>query len=131
VPAAPLLSPEQLRRFGAYAAGPHPMLRDRLADTRNKLLAEPDGRYSLELFVAENSDPARAERFLARARELVPLEDVYVMPMASADRHRLRVTLGLFEDKEAARQAAQRLPPKYRKAFPLEPRSLAELRAAI
>ena len=126
-----LLSAEQVRRFDGYQAGQHPMLRDRLAATRDKLLAEPDARYSLELFVAENSDPARAERFLARARELVPLEDVYVMPIATGDRYRLRVTLGLFDDREAARQAAQRQPPKYRKAFPLDPRSLAELRAAI
>jgi MSHA biogenesis protein MshM len=130
-PARPHLSAEQLRRFNAYAGGPNPMLRERLVGTRETLIAEPDGRYSLELFVAENSDPARAERFLARARELVRLEDVYVIPMASGDRYRLRVTLGLFEGKEAARQAAQRLPPKYQKAFPLEPRSLAELRAAI
>ena len=128
---APLLVPEQLRRMDAYNAGPNPLLRERLAAAREKLAAEPDGRYSIELFVAENSDPARAERFLLRARELVPLAEVYVIPVANRARYQLRVAYGLFDSKEAALEAARRLPPKYQKAFALEPRSLAELRASI
>jgi hypothetical protein len=92
---------------------------------------EPDGSYSIELFVAENSDPARTERFLIRARDLVPLPEVYVIPVATGPRYHLRVTYGMFADRDAAAEAARRLPPKYQKAFQLELRSLAELRAAI
>jgi hypothetical protein len=115
----------------AYNAARNPLLRERLAAAREKLAAEPDGRYSVELFVAENSDPARAERFLLRARDLVPLAEIYVIPVAARTRYQLRVVYGLFNSKDAALEAARRLPPKYQKAFPLEPRSLAELRGPI
>ena len=107
------------------------MLRERLAATREKLAGEPDTHYSIELFVAENSDPARTERFLGRARDLVPLSEVYVIPVATGSRYFLRVVYGMFESKEAAAEAAKRLPPKYQNAFRFELRSLAELRAAI
>jgi septal ring-binding cell division protein DamX len=130
-PPAPLLAPEQVRRLGGYAAGRNPMLRERIADAREKLESEPDTSYSIELFVAENSDSARTERFLARARELVPLSDVYVIPVATGARYFLRVTFGIYATKEAAAEAARRLPPKYQNAFRFELRSFAELRAAI
>ena len=84
------------------------------------------------MFQADNSDPERTERFLLRARELVPLGEVYVIPVAqSGARYRLRVTYGMFADRPAAAEAAKRLPPKYQNAFRSEPRSLAELRSAI
>ena len=130
-PPAPLLAAEQLRRLDGYAAGRNPMLRERLAATREKLAGEPDGHYSIELFVAENSEPARTERFLGRARELVPLSEVYVIPVATGSRYFLRVVYGMFDSKEAAADAAKRLPPKYQNAFRFELRSLAELRASI
>jgi hypothetical protein len=127
-----MLSAEQIRRFDAYSAGRNPLLRERLAATRDKLAAEPDTSYSIELFQADNSDPDRTERFLARARDLVPLADVYVVPVArGSGRHRLRMIYGIFASKEAAAEAAKRLPPKYQNAFRVELRSLADLRAAI
>ena len=127
----PLLAVEQQRRLDAYAAGHNPMLRERLAATREKLAREPDKHYSIELFVSENSEPARTERFLGRARELVPLSEVYVIPVATGSRYFLRVVYGMFDSKEAAAEAAKRLPPKYQNAFRFELRSLAELRASI
>lgn len=132
-PPAPLLSAEQLRRFDGYATTrAQPLLRERLAATRERLLAEPDASYAIELFVAENSDPARTERFLARAKDLVPLAEVYVVPVAArGSRYLLHVVYGTFADKEAAAEAARRLPPKYQNAFKFELRSLSELRAAI
>jgi type II secretory pathway predicted ATPase ExeA len=133
VPAAPavLLAPEQLHRLEGYGAGRNPLLRERLAATREKLASEPGRSYSIELFVADNSDPERTERFLMRARDLVPLQDVYVIPMASGTRYKLRVAYGVFADRNAAAEAAKRLPPKYQNAFKFELRSLADLRAAI
>jgi type II secretory pathway predicted ATPase ExeA len=127
-PRSPLLSPEQLRRIGRYGLGQTLLLRERVAATRERLLSEPDDSYSVELFEAENSDPARMERFLIRARDMVPLEDLYVVPIASADRYRIRVVYGVFASREAAAEAARRLPPKYQRAFELELRQFGELR---
>jgi MSHA biogenesis protein MshM len=130
-PAAPLIAPEQLRRLEGYAVGRNPLLRERIAATREKLESEPDTDYSIELFSTENSDAARTERFLSRARELVPLAEVYVIPVATGSHYVLRVTYGIYPGKAAAAEAAKRLPPKYQNAFRFELRSLAELRAAI
>jgi len=133
---APLISAEQLRRFDGYVPGRNALLRERLAATREKLAAEPDVSHSIELFLADNSDPERSERFLQRARDLVPLTEVYVFPIASGlqgggARYKLRVTYGSFAGKQAAAEAAKRLPPKYQNAFRFELRSWGELRAAI
>jgi len=130
-PAAPLLAPEQLRRLSGYNPGGNRLLREQLAAAREKLLSAPDDSFSIELFVTENSDAARTERFLLRARELVPLAEVYVIPIATGSRYFLRVVYGAYAGKAAAAEAARRLPPKYQNAFPLEPRSFAELRASI
>jgi len=127
-----LLSAEKLRRFDGYGAGRNPLLRARLAATREKLAAEPDSSYSVELFQTDNSDPERTERFLQRARDLVPLDEVYVVPVArGAGSYRLRVAYGMFAGKELAEEAARRLPPKYQNAFRFALRSAAELRAAL
>jgi type II secretory pathway predicted ATPase ExeA len=130
-PAGPLLEREQLRRFAGYSPASNRLLRVRLAATRERLLEEPDESYSLELFITENVDAARMERFLLRAQELVPLEQVYVIPIATGRRYLIHVVFGAFSDRVAAAEAARRLPPKYQKAFGLEPRSFAELRASL
>ena len=130
-PAAPLLAREQSRRLAGYSAGGNALLRERLAAAREKLESEPDAAYSIELFLTENSDAARMERFLARARDLVPLSQLYVIPMAAGPHYRIRVVYGAFPDRAAAAEAAPRLPPKYQSAFQFVPRSFAELRAAI
>lgn len=130
-PSPPILQPEQVRRLAGYSPAGARLLRERLAATLDKLRTEPDQSYSIELFVADNSDPGRTERFLLRARDLVPLEELLVIPVATGSRYHLRVTYGAYPDREAALEAARRLPPKYQKAFELETRSFAELRAAI
>jgi type II secretory pathway predicted ATPase ExeA len=130
-PPPTLLTPEKRLRLEGYAVGRNPLLRERVAATREKLESEPDTGFSIELFATENSDAARTERFLLRARELVPLADVYVIPVATGSRYLLRVAYGMYASKEAAAEAAKRLPPKYQNAFRFELRSIAELRAAI
>jgi type II secretory pathway predicted ATPase ExeA len=132
-PVAPtaLLQREQLTRLAGYSAGRNPLLHARLEATRAKLDAEPDERYSIELYLSDNSDAERVERFLMRARDLVPLEEVYVLPLEGGGRYRIWALYGVFADREAARRAAERLPPKYRQAFRTEPRSFAELRRAL
>jgi septal ring-binding cell division protein DamX len=98
---------------------------------RERLEREPDGSYSIELFSTDNSDPARVERFLVRARELVPLDQVLVLPQLVGNRYRIRVAYGAYPDRASAAQAADRLPPKYKQAFQTDLRSFAELRAGL
>jgi type II secretory pathway predicted ATPase ExeA len=130
-PAAPLLAPDQLHRLEGYNAGRNPLLRERIAAAREKLASEPDGYYGIELFITENSDAARMERFLLRARELVPLSEVYLIPVATGSRYAIRVVYGAYPGRAASAEAAKRLPPKYQNAFQFELRSFAELRASI
>jgi type II secretory pathway predicted ATPase ExeA len=130
-PQEPLLSAEQARRLAGYRPGVQRLLGERLAATRERLEHAADGSYAIELFITENVDQARMERFLLRARELVPLEEVYVIPMLSGSQYRLRVVFGEFASQAEAEAAEKRLPPKYQNAFRTSPRSFAELRGQI
>jgi hypothetical protein len=130
-PVAPLLAREQLRRLLGYTPGGNRLLRERIAAAREKLQSEPDESYSIELFTTENSDAARMERFLMRARDMVPLSEVYVAPIAAGARYRILVLYGTFADRAAAAEAERRLPPKYQRAFQTELRTFADLRASL
>ncbi|MBS0336989.1 MAG: AAA family ATPase [Proteobacteria bacterium] len=125
------LGADAVQRLAGYKPGPNPLLKERISAMRERLEREPDGSYSIELFSTDNSDPARVERFLVRARELVPLDQVLVLPQLVGNRYRIRVAYGAYPDRAAAAQAADRLPPKYKQAFQTELRSYAELRAGL
>jgi hypothetical protein len=89
-------------------------------------------RLTLELYYTENSDAARVERFLLRARDLVPLESVYIVPVAGeGGKYRIWATYGDYPTREDALEAARNLPPKYQREFPLAPRTYAEVRRAL
>lgn len=104
------------------------LLRQRIEASYAQLQREPASDFSIELFVTGNSDPARMQRFLLRARKLVRLEDLNVLPEADGEGFRIRVTYGRFADKEAATRAVHALPEKYRREFTTVVRSFAELR---
>jgi type II secretory pathway predicted ATPase ExeA len=129
------LSPGQVRRLNGYPAAGQKLLADRLAATVEVLARTADERYALELYTTDNSDPARIERFLIRARDLVPLGDLFVIPLATGGNAgsawRVRVVLGRYDTREQALDAARRLPPKYQHAFQVFPRTFAELRQAL
>ena len=127
-PPEPLLTPAQRKRLHAYSAGGQRLLGERLAATQALLEKAPDEAYSIELFVTENAEPARMERFLQRARDLVPLAELYIIPMAGSPGTRLRVVYGTFDGAAQALEARRRLPPRYQQAFRTSPRSFAELR---
>jgi MSHA biogenesis protein MshM len=127
----PLLSAEQERRLSGYSPAGQRLLAARLSASRERLERVDDERYALELYVTENSDPARMERFLLRARDLVPLEDVMVIPVAAGGEYRLWVLFGDFASREEAAAAARRLPPRYQDAFRIAPRSFGELRREL
>jgi len=126
------LSDAQASRLAGYSAGRQKLLGERLAAARELLTRAPDESYAIELFNTDNTDPARMERFLLRARELVRLEDLAVIPLAAGGgQYRLRVVYGEFPTREAALEAERRLPPRYQNAFRTLPRSFAELRSQI
>jgi len=126
------LSPGQVRRLNTYPTSGQKLLGERLAATVELLTHADNDRYSLELYTTDKSDPARVERFLTRARDLVPLDEMFVIPLAAADgAWRVRVVLGDYESREDALDAARRLPPKYQRAFQPLPRTFAELRQAL
>jgi septal ring-binding cell division protein DamX len=129
--AAARLGREQMLRIAGYDAGRNPLLHARIEAARDKLDSVPDGHHSIELYFTSNSDPDRVERFLMRARDLVPLENVYIVPVESGGRYRIWALYGDFAEEAQALQAAKRLPPKYQQAFPLAPRSFAALRRAL
>jgi MSHA biogenesis protein MshM len=129
--AEPQLSAEQARKLEGYSAAGQRLLGERLAATREMLGRADDEQYALELFVTGNTDPARMERFLLRARELVPLEEIYVVPVPGGGEYRLWVLFGDFATREAAAAAARRLPPRYQQAFRAVPRSFGELRRQL
>jgi MSHA biogenesis protein MshM len=130
-PPEPLLSQEQLERLQRYSPAGQRLLGERLAATRALLAKADDEHYTIELYVTENSDPARMERFLLRAREMVPLEELYVIPVAGGAQYRLWVLFGDFASREDALAATRRLPPRYREAFRATPRGFEELRRQL
>jgi type II secretory pathway predicted ATPase ExeA len=125
------LGADRAQRIEGYSTGRQKLLAERIAATREVLERAPDQHYSIELFVTDNTDPGRMERFLNRAKDMVPLEDVFVIPMSGGRPYRLRVVFGEFTSLDEAAAAEKRLPPKYRNAFRPAPRSFAELRGQI
>jgi len=127
----PRLTAEQLRRLTAYSPAGQKLLAGRLSASRERLEQADDEHFALELYVTENSDPVRMERFLIRARDLVPLDEVLVVPVVASGQYRLWVLFGDFASREDAAAAARRLPPRYQEAFRVAPRSFGELRRQL
>jgi hypothetical protein len=71
------------------------------------------------------------ERFLLRARDLVSISEVFLIPVAGPRNTRLRVIYGTFQTEREARDALTRLPPKYQQAFRVAPRRFGDLRAQM
>jgi MSHA biogenesis protein MshM len=130
-PVAEHLRPEQLRRIDAYATRGQPLLVERVAATRELLQRTADAAYSVELYVTVNTEPARVEGFLRRARDLVPLSNIFVIPLTNGTPIRVWVVYGVFATRAEAQEAAQRLPPKYKNAFRTAVRAFSELRRPL
>jgi len=130
-PPRKLLRQDQVQRLSGYSPGGQRLLTERIAATQELLERVPDEQFAIELFITDNTDPARVERFLVRARALVPLGELFVIPVARAGQYRLRVIFGEFPSRAAAIEAGKRLPPRYQQAFRASPRSFAELRGQI
>src|SRR5690606_20233136 len=70
-PPASKLTGDQLLRLTGYSPEGQPLLAARLEASRAALQRTPDDAYTIELYITDNADPARMERFLTRARDLV------------------------------------------------------------
>lgn len=125
------LTAEQVRRIASYPSAGHALLSARIGAARALLEQAPDEGYAIELFVTDNTEPARMERFLLRAREARSLEQLYVVPLAADGKHRLRVLYGAFDSLEQALAAQKTLPARYLQAFRPAPRTFGELRRPL
>ncbi len=130
-PPPQLLRQDQVQRLSGYSPAGQRLLAERIAATHELLGRVPDAQFAIDLFITDNTDPARMERFLVRARDLVPLGELFVIPVARGGQYRLRVIFGEFPSRAAAIEAGKRLPPRYQQAFRTSPRSFAELRGQI
>lgn len=125
------LLPKQIERIEAFATGGQPLLGERIAAAREVLQTAPDEAFTIELYRSLNTDPARIERFLIRARGLETLPELYVVPLTRSPRTRVWVVYGAFATREQAETALRRLPQAYHQDFKLTLRRFAELRGAI
>lgn len=125
------LLPKQIERIEAYSTGGMPLLAERIAATREVLQSAADDAFSIELYRTLNTDPARVERFLIRARRLGTLSRLYVIPLTHPSPTRVWVLYGVFETRAEAQEAAKGLPQQYRGDFQLRARDFAELRKTL
>jgi len=125
------LLPEQIERMEAYDTRGMRLLGERIAATREALQTAPDDAVCIELYLTLNTDPARIERFLIRARGLATLDEMYVIPLTRSSPTRVWVVYGKFATRAAAEEAARRLPAVYHKDFGLALRDFAALRRPI
>src|SRR5262245_6562245 len=125
---ASFLSAEQMRRLAGYSPDGQRLLAERLAATRALLDRADDERFALEFFITANPDPERMEGFLERARKVVALGELHVIPVRAGGQYRLWVLYGDYASSEEAAAAARQLPARYQDAFRAGPRSFGELR---
>jgi len=72
---------------------------------------------SLQLFYNEKVRPERIEGFLQRAEKLGVLSEIYLLPAKFGNRDGLRVLYGAYPSVDAARNAINSLPTRYKNSF--------------
>lgn len=93
------------------------LLQQRLAATQEMLGKRDKNSASIQLFHTEDTQPARMERFLARAKTLGKLSEIYVLPARVNGKDGFRILYGSYPDMKAARDGMQQLPQRYKEAF--------------
>lgn len=104
------------------------LLRQRVEETQKIMHASDSKSFTIQLFATENIQPGRMERFLARARGLIDLSNLYVHPITNGDQAKFVVTYGLYPGQDEAGMAMARLPQKYQTSFQPELHALSEIR---
>lgn len=105
----------------------HKLLQERVEAAKKMMSATDSSYFSIQLFITNDVQPARMQRFLIRANSLVKLSDLYVYPEKSGGQTRFRVMYGIYPARDQAVAALAQLPQKYKTAFRPEMRSLVEL----
>ncbi len=106
----------------------HKLLGQRVEATKQIMATVDKDYYSIQLFVTDNIQPDRMERFLIRAQNLVKLSDLYMHPVNKEGQAHFRVFYGIYPTRDQASIAMDELPQKYKTAFSPELYTLAELR---
>ena len=104
-----------------------PLTRQHLQDTHRWLAEAPDDHWFVQVLLSDATTPGEVETFLARARkQLEPtLLRVYVADVD--DERRVGIIYGDYPSREAATQAAARLPAAFKAGKPF-PRQVKRLR---
>lgn len=105
------------------------LLGQRIQAAKN-VMRQHEGSLSIQLFLTDDTRPARMERFLQRASNLVMLSNVYVYPTRVGGQLKYRVMYGVYANREQASAAMAKLPQKYRTAFKPELRYVNDMRKA-
>ncbi len=82
-----------------------------------QLLEQKEAAASIHLFYSEEIRQERIEGFLMRADRLGKLAEIYLLPEKFGDSDGLRVLYGAYPSVNAAQNAMEDLPPRYREAF--------------
>lgn len=115
--------------FPELALEGYALLGQRVAAARELLETRPGESYSVQLFLTNDIRPARMERFLQRARDLIDLDRIYVYPTRTGGQPNFTVMYGSFDTREEGVAALDRLPPDYRSEFAPIVRRLDEVKA--
>ncbi len=114
--------------IGGVKLGDHKLLGQRVEATKQIMATVNKEYYSIQLFITDNIQPDRMERFLIRAQNLVKLSDLYMHPVNKEGQAHFRVFYGIYPTRDQASIAMDELPQKYKTAFSPELYTLAELR---
>lgn len=113
---------------GGVKLADHKLVGQRVEATKQIMATVDKNYYSIQLFVTDNIQPDRMERFLIRAQSLVKLSDLYMHPVNNEGQAHFRVFYGIYPTRDQASVAMDELPQKYKTAFSPELYTLADLR---
>jgi septal ring-binding cell division protein DamX len=111
---------------GVKLAG-YELLEQRVEVTKKTVAKADQNFYTIQLFATDNIQPDRMERFLARARGLVDLSNLYVHTVKNGEQAKFIVTYGIYTGRDEATMAVSGLPEKYQSTFQPELHTLSEL----
>ncbi|MGC2167370.1 MAG: AAA family ATPase [Gallionella sp.] len=99
------------------AAKPKNVLYDARIAATTQMMAQNNAVASIQLYYNATVNETRIEGFLQRAKQLGKLDEIYLLPTNYGDKEGIRVLYGAYPSIEAAQQATEELPQRYRDAF--------------
>lgn len=104
-----------------------PLLKQRTDAAKALMQNHPRSAYSVLLFLTNDAQPGRMERFLRDAQSAISLTDLYVYPSRIGDTANFAVLYGVYDTPGGAEAGLGRLPPAYRSEFAPVVRTLADI----